>query len=246
MQNNIVNLKKEFERIKSIGWIKEKVKGNGSCGLTFEELLKKEKDEFPIPDYDDIEIKAMNDNTKTNLHLFNLTPDGDYLFPIKRVLCELGYPNKDNQHLKRFYKSFNTKNYTKIIFGRKGKIKVNYEKSKVELLVFNDKDENTNIGISWSFDYLKSRLELKLKLLAFIRVSSCIICNEGYYHYHKINFYKLKDFDNFIKLINDGVIEITFKIGTYNTGSKFGKEYDHGTDFSIKVDNLELLYDKIC
>ena len=208
-------------------------------------LLKKEEDDFPTPDYHDIEIKVMNDNTKTNLHLFSLMPDGDYLFPIKRILQEIGYPIKSSQNERVLYQTFNSSSYTKLLFGQKGIIHVNYNESKVELMVLDHKNENINVGISWSFDYLKKRLELKLKYLAFIRVSSCIICGEGYYHYHTINFYKLRGFDSFIDLIDKGIIEITFKIGMHKFGNKVGKPYDHGTDFSIKVSNLDLLYDKI-
>ncbi len=245
MQESAEILKKNFERIKNMGWVKEKARGKRAGGITFELLLRKYEDTFPIPDFDNIEIKVMNDKTKTNLHLFNLTPDGDYLFPIKRILYELGCPVKNDCDIRRFYCSFNCNNYTKMIFGKRGIISVNYEKEKVELLVYNNHGENTNIDVSWSFDYLKERLELKLKYLAFIRVSSCIICGEGYYHYHKLTLYKLKDFNTFINLINRGIIEITFKIGTHKSGNRIGKVYDHGTDFSIKVEDLELLYDKL-
>ena len=245
MKNTIIDLENEFKRIKELGWIKEKCKGLNSMGYTFESLLNKEKDDLPIPDYNDIEIKVMNDNAKTNIHLFNLTPDGDYLFPIKRILYEIGCPSKDNRNEKRLYRSFNSMNYTKLVFGRKGIIKVNYIEEKIELVVYDHNDENINIGISWSFEYLKKRLELKLNYLAFIRVSSCIICGEGYYHYHDIYFYKLRNFDTFVNLIAEGIIDITFKIGTHKTGKKIGKVYDHGTDFSIKVRDLELLYDRI-
>ncbi len=34
-------------------------------------------------------------------------------------------------------------------------------------------------------------------------------------------------------------------IGWVKKSSRIGKVYDHGTDFSIKVKDLELLYDKI-
>ena len=56
---------------------------------------------------------------------------------------------------------------------------------------------------------------------------------------------KLRGFDSFIDLIDKGIIEITFKIGMHKFGNKVGKPYDHGTDFSIKVSNLDLLYDKL-
>ena len=220
-------------------------KGLGASGYTFEALLKKEEDNFPTPDYNNIEIKTMNDNTKHNLHLFNLIPDGDYLFPIERILCEIGCPSKENHNLKFLFKGFKGSEYTKLIYGHKAIIKVNYDEKKVELIVINYKNENTNIGISWSFNYLKKRLLLKLGHLCLVRCSSCIICGEGYYYYHDIAFYKLKSFDTFLSLIDNGTIEITFKIGTHKDGKKAGKVYDHGTDFSIKVTDLELLFDKV-
>ena len=245
MIDELKSLQEKFEMIKEMGWIKEKRKGLGSCGYTFETLLKKEEDNFPVPDYHNIEIKTMNDNTKTNLHLFNLTPDGDYLFPIERLLNEIGCPDKENRNYKVVYKSFNARENTKLVFGRKGIINVNYESKKVELKVLDHNNDNINIGISWSFKYLKERLFLKLEYLAFVRVSSCIICGEGYYHYHKLSFYKIKSFNVFLNLIEKGIIEITFKIGTHKSGTKIGKVYDHGTDFSIKPSDLELLFDKI-
>lgn len=245
MNETLKKLQYNFERIKQMGWIKEKAKGYRANGYTLETLLKKEEDNFPVPDYYNIEIKVMNDNTKTNLHLFNLTPDGDFLFPIKRILNDLGCPSKYDRSNKVLYRTFNAKDYTKLVYGRKAIIKVNYNDNKVELVVFDNHNENMNIGISWSFDYLKERLLLKLKYLAFVRASSSIYCGVGYYYYHQINFYKLKKFETFIKLIDLGVIDITFKIGTHTSGTKKGKVYDHGTDFSISVSNLELLYTKI-
>lgn len=245
MIKEVIDLENEFNRIKNLGWVKEKCKGLNSMGYTFETLLNKEEDDLPIPDYHNIEIKVMNDNTKTNIHLFNLSPDGDFLFPIKRILYEIGCPGKENRDERRLYRGFNSINWTSLVFGKRGKINVNYDLEKIELIVCNNRNENINIGISWSFDYLKERLELKLKYLAFVRVSSCIICGEGYYHYHDINFYELKDFNTFISLIDNGIIEITFKIGTHKSGNRIGQVYDHGTDFSIKVKDLELLYDKI-
>ena len=245
MQEKMKALKKEFERIKKIGWIKERRKGFCSVGYTFEQMLGKEEEDFPIPDFDGIEIKTRNYHAKTHLHLFNLTPDGDYLFPIKRILDTLGCPSKDNHNNKVFYRNFNGSEYTQIIYGQKGILKVNRKEEKIDLVVYNHKDENINIGISWSFEWLKERLKLKLQYLAIVYASSCIISGEGYYHYDEINFYKLKDFDTFLLLVEKGLIEITFKIGVFKSGRRIGQVYDHGTDFSIDIDNIESLYDKI-
>ena len=245
MQENLQNLKEKFEIIKERGWIKERKKGFSAIGYTFETMLGKEEDDFPIPDYDGIEIKTMNKNAKTNLHLFNLTPDGDYLFPIKRILETLGCPDKKDKSKKVFYRSFRGNDDTSIIYGRRGRLFVNYVDRKVELKVVNNKLEDIGIDVSWSFDWLEERLKLKLTYLALVRASSTIISGEGYYHYDKINFYELKDFNTFLLLIEKGVIEITFKIGYYKSGRRIGEVYDHGTDFSINVSNINLLYDEI-
>ncbi len=245
MQEEIKNLKKEFERIKSLGWIKEKRKGFTSGGYTFETLLKKDEDQFPLPDYHGIEIKVMNSHAKMNLHLFNLGPDGEDFFPIKRILEELGMPDKEDKTKKIFYRSFNALKCTNIIYGRKGIIKVNYDNERVELLLMDSKNNKLNINIYWSFKYIKERLLLKLSYLALIRASSRIINDVGYYYYHTIKLYKLKDFNTFINLINDGIIDISFKIGYYKSGRRLGDIYDHGTDFSISVNNLYMLYEEI-
>lgn len=245
MLQNIKELDIRFEKIKRLGWVKEINHGYSSIGLTFEQLMGKEIDNFPIPDFFGIEVKTMNDYALENLHLFNLTPDGDYLFPIKRLLEILGCPDKNNKEMKIFYRSFNSKYFTEIGKFKEGKIFVNYQQQKVDLIVYNDKKQNININVSWSFNWLKERLMLKLQYLAIVRAFSRITNNEGYYYYHKINFYRLKDFDIFIKLIEEGIISITFKIGFYKSGRRKGQIYDHGTDFSIDIKDIHYLYDEI-
>ena len=245
MQNNILELQKEFERIKNMGWIKEKRKGFCSVGYTFEKMLGKDEDDFPISDYKNIEIKTRNSHSKNNLHLFSLTPDGDYLYSIKRLLHTLGFISKKHGNERVFFSSFNGKEFTKLFYGQQGKLKVNYQKQKVELVILNNRGEDINIGVSWSFSLLKERINLKLKYLAVINASSRIINNQGYYYYNRIIFYQLKDFDTFLNLIENGYIIVTFKIDVYKSGRRTGQVHDHGTDFSIKIDNINLLYNEI-
>ena len=244
MQEDIKALQKEFKRIKRLGWIKEQRKGVTSVGYTFEKLLKKDEDEFPLPDFGNIEIKTMNTHAKTNLHLFNLSPDGEMFFPIKHVLETIGCPDRDDKTKKVLYRSFNCQMYTDIIYGRRGILTVNREKERIDLVVCKG-DEDIHLNVYWPFEAIEERLNLKLQYLALVRASSRIIDNIGYYYYHTINFYKLKSFDTFIKLIEDGVISITFKIGYYKSGRRIGQIYDHGTDFSININDVNLLYDDI-
>ena len=64
MTEEINYLCNEFNRIKNIGWIKERCKGKCSCGYTFEQMLCKKEDNFPVPDFHNIEIKVMNMNVE--------------------------------------------------------------------------------------------------------------------------------------------------------------------------------------
>ena len=47
----ITILKREFRKIKKMGWVRSVDEGKGSVGLTLEKLLGKEKENFEFPDY---------------------------------------------------------------------------------------------------------------------------------------------------------------------------------------------------
>lgn len=60
-----------------------------------------------------------------------------------------------------------------------------------------------------------------------------------------MNIYKLKEFDNFINLIEDGTIKLSIKIDFYTNQKYYGKTYDHGCGFAIEQHNLNKLFDII-
>lgn len=245
MQSSIKTLKKKFENIKKKGWIETKRKGSTGIGYTFEQLIQKKEENLPLPDYNDIEIKTMRRYSKNKLHLFNLTPDGDFLFPIERILNILGYPDKNFHNFKIFNNEFNSKSFTYIGKYKKAKIVVNRENKKIELKAFDYKDNDLNVDISWSFDLLKNRISAKIKKLAIITANSKMVNNIEFFQYQNIEFYLLNNFDTFINLIEQGIINITFKIGVFKNGKRYGQIHDHGTDFSININDIKKLYTKI-
>lgn len=245
MKSNIRLLKDKFNEIKDIGWIESKRKGYTGIGYTFEQLINKKEENLPIPDFADVEIKTIKKYSKNKIHLFNLTPDGDFLFPIKRVLNILGYPDKSFHNFKILNNEFNTAEFTKIGYYKKAKISVNREKQKIELIGYDNNNNNLNLNISWSFNSLENRINTKIKKLAIITANSKNINNVEFFKYENIEFYLLNDFDKFIKLIEQGIINITFKIGVFKNGKRYGQIHDHGTDFSININDIKKLYTKI-
>lgn len=245
MRNSIVELKNKFDKIHNKGWIESKRNGYTGIGYTFEEEIGKNEDCLPLYDYKDIEIKVHNKKSTYPIHLFNAAPDGDEIYPIKRIVDTLGYPDKLLPKYKVFNTSASGKKFTNIGYYKRIKLKVDYEKQKIFLIALNNNNDSYGLKISWSFDLIRDRIKNKIKKIAVVDADIKKIDGKDYFKYNKINFYTIKDFKTFIKLIDEGVIIITFKIGRFRSGPREGEIHDRGTDFSISINNINKLYDLV-
>lgn len=243
--NNIILLNKKFDTIKN-EWKKSMRPGTSGIGYTFEQLIGKCEDNFPIADYNGIEIKTVHNYIKNKkIHLFNATPDGEYLYPIKEILEKLGYPDKNDKTKKVFNVDVNAKEYKKIGYYKKIKLEVDRNNSKLKLIAKDNYNNTINLNISWSFKLLEERLNMKLQTLAIVKANTIIKNKIEYFKYTNINYYKLNSFESFINAIEEGKISITFKIGYYKTGERTGKIHDRGTSFDIMENDLVKIYQKI-
>ena len=86
---------------------------------------------------------------------------------------------------------------------------------------------------------------LKLNTLSIVKACYKKVNDDDYFYYNKINYYKLKTFEDFIFLIEKGIITITFKIGIKKNTDNLGEIHDRGTDFSVLEENIEMLFNKI-
>ena len=239
------NLMQDVEKIKQKGWIVSTCKGCGAVGRTFETELGLSENELEIPDYRGvIEIKTKSirgDNLYKYINLFSAVPD-NYLFEIKRILHTYGYPNKKDASLRSFNFSFST---IRTVFTRNYffKLKIDRNKEKIILDVY---DKFTGVlvedDISWSFKIIKEKLYRKLKYLLYVKAKRKFEHNDLFFHYVDIKFYILRDFECFLKAIENGYIRVTFKINMYTKGPKYGNINDHGTSFDINEDFLEKVF----
>ncbi len=238
-------LKYEFEKIRKRGYIKATREGLSGIGKTFEDLLGKKEDNNFLPDYHGIEIKTKMGYTKALITLFNLTIKGEEELQTKRLRDTYGYPDKNNPQFKSLHCSFFGHVYTLVANRYLFKVKVSYEAQKVYLIILNTFYEVLESDCYWDFAELKYRLETKLTYLAFVKAWPKKLKNETYYRYYSMRLYRLKSFDTFLKLIEKGVIRITFRISSYKSGEWMGFVRDRGTCFQIDEKNLELLFDEI-
>ena len=239
------SLKKEFARIKKMGDVKATRSGYTGIGKTFEDLLGKKEDTLELPDYHGIEIKTRRGYTRSYTTLFGATPQGKKEFEIKRLRSIYGYPDNVYKNQKLLHASVQANCSTLVGNRFLFKLVVDYEEEKIFLLIT---DKNMNFiekKSYWTFKILEEKLNRKLQYLALVKAWPNTINGEDYYKYYDIDFYKLKSFNEFIKLIAEGVIRVTFKIGVFKKGERAGELHDRGTGFEIQEIDMLRLFDKI-
>ena len=231
-------LKNKFYEVSKKDWIKSMRTGTTGIGYTFEQLLECEENSFILPDYMNIEIKVKRRYSLGSITLFSANPDGDYLFALDHVVDKFGYPDKDFPQFNVFRTSICNS------YKSRFKLFVSYEKEKVYMIVYKNNVVDECI-VSWSFDLIRERLYLKLSYLALVRADVKTLNGDEYFKYYSISFYKLRGFNTFLKLIEFGVIRITFKVGIIKKGQNVGKRISRGTSFDINIDSLLLLFEEI-
>lgn len=238
----ILKLQKEFERVKSIGYVKSVNNSYSGIGLTFEKLIGVSNNNFEIPDFNGIEIKTKRKYSKSFITLFNSIPDGSNLFEIKRLQENYGYPDKILKQCKVLNGDVVANKKLNIGLKYKFELKVDRQSQKVFLNVYNNNELIDNNSY-WSFQILEEKLNRKLKILALISAWPTTKNNDIYYKYTNMEIYTLKSFSNFIDLIENGTIKVVFKIGVFRSGNRIGQIHDHGSGFAIREEDLLKLYE---
>lgn len=243
VEKNILQLQKEFLRIKKLEYVKSVRRGNTGIGATFENLLGKNEDSLEIPDFGAIEIKTRRAYSKSKISLFTAVPTGSSYYEVKRLRDTYGYRDVKDCDLKRLNAAVVGNELVAVGVKYFFKLKVNRESKRLYLCIYNkDKvliDENTY----WDFDILEEKLLRKLQVLAIVKAWPNRIGGVEYFKYYKMNIYLLRGFEKFIDLLENGKIIVSLRIGNYYDEQKYGKVHSHGVGFAIAEEDLEELYE---
>lgn len=242
--NIMIELHTKIDKIKKMGWIKCKNNNINIAGLTFENLLGKENENFPIADYNGIEIKTRRKNSYSRITLFSSVPDS-FLFENKRLVELYGYPDKTLPQFKVINCIVQCNTLTYISNNHFFGLYVNRKEEKIFLNVYKGPYKLVENTTSWSFELLKEKINLKLKYLCYVNFEKVCYKKDIYVKYISDKYYVLRDFNKFLELIENGKIYICIKLGVYKSGKKFGQLHDHGTSFDIMEENLSLLFQEI-
>lgn len=149
--------------------------------------MNKKADSMFFPDYLGIEIKCTTLHSKYPLFLFTVSFDEPYFSEINQLVEKFGYPDKDYPDKKILFETINNTNH-KYIF----KLEPNYNAEKLYLCVY---DKHQHLIEKKSFVYLssiKNHLLVKLNKLAVIYSATRTINKKKFFHYYKMEIYKLK------------------------------------------------------
>ena len=245
MERNIKELNIKLQEVTKLGWVKSLRKGDSGVGYTLEQLIGNQENKLPIGDYLGIEIKAKRIFKKSRISLFNAAPDGEYLFETARIRDTYGYPDSKGSNKKVFNVSIWANKRTNIGYKYSYKLKVDKDSRKIFFQAFNKLSNKIDNQTFWSFELLEEKINVKLKLLALVDALYSKENDDEYFKYNNISFYRFKNFNTFVDLIEKGVIRVTFKLGVYRAGPRIGNTHDYGTSFDISEDDLPKLYDSL-
>lgn len=241
---SIEQLKLELYKIQCKNWIPSKGKGTGAAGITLEKLLQKEEDQLVLPDFKGIEIKTKIERSEPFISLFSMAFDNKPL-EIRRLLKIGGYPDKTHPQIKVFQIAINGISKKVVRSNFAYQLKVDYHSQVVRLLILNRYSDIIDNRMSWSFIQLKSRLEHKMNYLALIPVKRWYTNETIYFRYLNAKFFRLRSFDIFLKLIEKGIIRVTFRISYFKNQERFGEIHDRGTTFEIREEDISKLFEEI-
>lgn len=245
MHDSFCLLKECFEFVKSIGWVRSLRGGWTGIGYTFESLIGKSEDALCLPDFNGIEIKTHRKFSKSHICLFNYNPIGVSSYELIRIYNNYGYRSIKN----RCFKVLNTSVYGNRIIdvgiNYKFCLKVDYVEQKVFLMVFDRIGNFIEKQSYWDFSTIREKLYKKMQFLAYIEADNKFCNGVEFFKYNSVKFYKLKNFNTFLDLLDTGKIRVCFKVGVYTNGIRYGEINSHGTSFSINPNDLSLLYDLV-
>ena len=235
-------LKQQFKKFQNVS-IKIQDPKDNNCGLLLERLLGRSGEELNVPDFYDIEIKAIRNYYYDYFTLFTCHAGGDHIFHIEYISAVYGIPDKDYPDIKGIKGSIGV-GYFKRIGKYLYKLHVDEQNEKIVLEIFDLRYNIMDSSTYWNFGDLKERLERKLNKMALFKVER-YRPNDIYFKYTSYTLYHLKSFEKFIECIKKGYVYISINTGVRKSTYKTGTFVDHGTAFRIDTKHIEDLFDVI-
>ena len=246
MEKEFDKIIKEFKKLNRKGYIKG-ITNNlcNSAGLTLENQLGKNPDSMFLPDYYGIEVKCTQRFSRYNISLFSLAFDGPNLYESKYLLETYGI--RDNVYHEHKKLIVNLKLNRKVLVYDKYyfELRIDYDNKKIFIRIYDNELNFLEDRAFIYFDSLDQRLRVKLHHLALFYASKNVFNDNLYFRYYKLECYKYKGIDSFIKCIEEEDISVALILRFAKSGKDFLKNKNKNMLFSIRKNSLESLFNLI-
>lgn len=213
-----------------MGYIKTHRAGNTGIGKTLEDLLEIKENNIPGPNAAMIELKSARKNVTSMLTLFTKSP-----LPPKAnsiLLSNYGYLSARGNRKKELHTTVNAKEFNKLR-GETG-FKIAIKNKRVNII----NSKNEILGY-WNKETLRESFERKLPKLLYVKAE---IRGKGVneeFWFKEAWLLSGFNFENFLRLLKQGIILVDIRIGQYPNGSP----HDHRTGFRVLPDKLDLCFE---
>lgn len=239
MKSNLELFIEDFHKVKNLGFAPSRRSNSTGIGKTFEDLIGVAENNLKEADLHGFEIKSQRNLSESYVTLFTKSPTmpkgaNTYLRE-NYGSFDSHYPDIKVLHTSIFCGKFNTH-----ISGASFSLEIDYTNEKLYVLVsYNGVIDRS---VYYSFEQLRKAIQ-KIRNLAFVRAETKIIDGVEHFHFTQATiFSEFISFENFLSLIEQGLIMYDVRIGAYKMGDKKGKTHDHGSGFRIKKENMYRLY----
>ena len=220
----------KLKAIKEMGYVKTHQAGTVGVGRTLEDILGIVENNIPGPNATMIELKSARKKTSSMLTLFTKSP-----LPRKAnsyLLKEYGYRTLSDSQTPELHTTVNAQGYN--VLKDKPGFKIDIESDTIQLVTTDGK-----ILCYWDKTMLKKSFERKLPKLLYVKADAKGSGSEEQFWFNEAYLLSGFNFNNFLDLLQQGVIRVDIRIGQYPDG----RPHDHGTAFRVLPDKLDMCFE---
>lgn len=233
-------IRQKGKEIAQSGWHQSLRNGNTGVGYTYECLFGIPENNSPDADlFNSVEVKTHRLPARSMLSLFTLSPKHPKFAP-SLLLDKFGAYN--DHGYKSLYTTIRGTNQNTNKKRYRFNLRVCRQQKKIFIEVRCIKSGLLMSGdVYYNFsDIKKSAAKIEKLVLTGAKVSK--INGVEYFQYSEPKLMVRSSFETLLSLIEQGIVRLDIRLGTYRTGKNAGKTRDHGAAFRIRHQNISELF----
>ena len=231
-----------FREVKSMGYIPSHRTSDTGIGKTFEDCVGVAENNINAPDLFGFEIKAHREKSSSYVTLFTKKPS----FPddANSILnAKFGTPYPNNPTLNSLHTSMFADRGNTYMGKYSFQLCVDQNTKKIFIQVSDLQTGNIlDKSAGYTFEEIEETLKNKLENLFYVSAKRQKSEGTELFLFHKADVYMHPSIERFIDLLQEGEIMYDIRIGSYKSGTNYGKSHDHGSGFRILPQSLGKLF----